>query len=110
MELGDIRPTSSCRLEYLVNAHQVSALLALITPEAAEAAMSIAYIRVVDVPVLIKVDSVSVLHPVHSVGEHAHRHQVTGFVEADAVIYTQTLATLNLSNDITQFCFWKCDL
>src|ERR1051326_7896416 len=110
MEFGDVRTTGSCCLEYLVGAHQVGAVLALITPEAAEAAMSVANIRVVDVPVLIKVDPVSILHPVHPVRQHAYCHQVTGFVEANAVIYAQTLATLNLSNNITQFCFWKCNL
>ena len=110
MELRDVGPTCGCRLKNLVDTHQVGTVLAFITPEAAEAAMSVANISVVDVPVLIKVDPVSVLSPVHPVRQHAHRHQITRFVEANAVIYAQTLATLNLSNNITQFCFWKCNL
>src|SRR5438874_4033342 len=110
MELCDVGPTCCCRLKNLVDAHQVGTVLAFITPEAAEAAMSVTNISVVDVPVLIKVDTVSVLSPVHPVRQHAHHHQITRFVEANAVIYAQTLATLNLSNNITQFCFWKCNL
>src|SRR2546430_14823631 len=110
MELGDVGPARGCRLENLVDAHQVSPVLVFVAPEATEAAMSVTDIGVVDVPVLVEVDPVPVLSPVHPVSQHAHRHQIAGFIEAHTVIYAQTLAKLNLGNNITQFCFWKCNL
>src|SRR5207249_11648954 len=110
MEFGDVGPTCGCRLENLVDAHQVGTVLAFIAPEAAKTTMSVTDVGVVDVPVLIKVDPVSVLSLVRAVGQYSHRHQIARFVEAKAVIYAQTLATLDLSNNITQFCFWKCNL
>src|SRR5437868_12061219 len=110
MELGDVGPTRGCRLENLVDTHQVGPLFALVAPEATETAMSVTDIGVVDVPVLVEVDPVPILNPVHPVSQHPHCHQIARFVEANTVIYTQTFTKLNLSNNITQFCFWKCNL
>jgi hypothetical protein len=89
-------------VEHVLDRVLERAFLALLPGEVAEAAREHAYVGRVDVPVEHEEDLISVQPGLEDVGHAAHRVQVIGGEESQAVLAGQALAGLDLLPDWVQ--------
>jgi hypothetical protein len=78
---------------------RVCAFLSGAFVKTAEFAVGDADIRVIKMPVDVKISRPPVLFPPRKIGEFAERVQIVGFIKRNAFVKSKALARFNLSGD-----------
>jgi hypothetical protein len=89
----------SGNIDAFVNRMRVCALLPGAFVKPAKFTIGDADVRVIEMPVDVKISRPPVLFPPHKIGEFAERVQIVGFIQRDAFFKVKTLARLDFSGD-----------